>query len=163
MSNEQENVDGYHIPGMHNQTEIHVKKYCVLVIDDVLINRKLFSSLLTRYGYDIEVAKNVDDALELIQRKHPDIILTDIHLGEEKMNALEFVQHLKGNTATQNIPVIAITSQQDEYDKQKALDAGCDRYYPLPMNLMDLASEVRKVLEIYNDNFHGLHNNDQYM
>jgi CheY-like chemotaxis protein len=121
----------------------------ILLIDDVEDNRKLFSMLLSRYGYSVVTAQNVEEALRLILQEHPDLILTDLHLGESEADGLMLAHELKNTSALQHIPVIAITSYKDVYNAEQASLAGCIEYYPLPMNLTLLVLKVKQTLDRY--------------
>ena len=79
----------------------------ILIIDNEMYIRDIFSHFLSNEGYDIQVAKSNDDALEYIKKFKFDLILADINMAG--MTFTNFLTILKGSNSLKNIPVIAVT------------------------------------------------------
>jgi CheY-like chemotaxis protein len=114
----------------------------VLIVDDDPKNLKLARDILQFKGYETFEAVDGKQALETALTVKPDLILMDVELPE--MDGLSVTRILKSNEATKGIPVVALTSRAMEYDREEALEAGCDDYMAKPINTREFA---RKVVE----------------
>ena len=117
----------------------------ILVIEDNEINLKLVRSLLQIGGFNILEATNAETGIEIAREQQPDLVLMDIQLPG--MDGLEATSILKNDTATNHIPIIAITSYAMDGDKKKAREVGCDCYISKPINTRTFLDEIRKFLE----------------
>lgn len=115
----------------------------VLVVDDNLANLKLLRVALELEGYDSATAVDAQEALRVLEKCRPDIILMDIQLPG--MDGLDLSRKLKADPETSDIVILAVTSYAMNGDRQKALDAGCDGYITKPIDVLDL----RRILEGY--------------
>src|SRR5579859_2815379 len=95
----------------------------VVVVDDNPINLKLLRVVLTEEGYDVRTAQDAEEAMALLQKFHPQVILMDLQLPG--MDGLELTRKLKAAPETQDIIVIAVTSYAMKGDHERALAAGC--------------------------------------
>ena len=116
----------------------------VLVVDDNPINLKLACDVLEDYGYEIERAKDAEEALNIVKEKLPDLILMDIELPG--MDGLTLTRLLKKDERTKGITIVALTAFAMKGDEQKALQAGCDAYIAKPINTRALPSQVAEML-----------------
>lgn len=80
----------------------------VLAVDDELQMRDLLNLFLTRDGYDVLLASNGEDAIELAKKENPQIILLDIKMPG--INGIEVCRRLKADRKTQSIPIIVISA-----------------------------------------------------
>lgn len=117
----------------------------ILIIDDTPVNLKLTRILLLNEGYKVVTAASAEQGLELLRGIHPALILADIQLPG--MDGLEFTRRVKGDPATRDIPVVALTAFAMKGDEQKAIDAGCDGYITKPIDTRALGARIREVLE----------------
>jgi len=118
----------------------------VLVAEDNLINQKLMKSILERFGMKVTLVSNGKEALSAREKNEYDIILMDIQMP--LMGGVEATQNIlafEENTETKHIPIIALTANALEGDKEKYMASGMDAYLPKPMNIHDL----EKVLSNY--------------
>ena len=117
---------------------------CILVVDDNPTNLKLVSDVLAFDGYRILKAVDAEEALSLIQKCPPDLILTDIALPG--MDGLTMTRLLKDDPKTRHIPVVALTAFAMKGDDQKAQVAGCDGYITKPIDTRKISSQVAEFL-----------------
>jgi CheY-like chemotaxis protein len=116
----------------------------ILIVDDHPINLKLASEVLQFAGYDVLRATDADQALLVLQRARPDLILMDISLPG--MNGLELTRKLKADEATRQIRIVALTASAMKGDDQKAREAGCDGYITKPIDTRRLPLQVAEYL-----------------
>jgi chemosensory pili system protein ChpA (sensor histidine kinase/response regulator) len=102
----------------------------VLVVDDSLTVRKVTQRLLEREGYRVLLAKDGLDALEQMQATRPDLMLVDIEMP--RMDGFDLTRHVRGNEATQAVPIIMITSRTADKHRNYALGLGVDAYFGKP-------------------------------
>jgi CheY-like chemotaxis protein len=118
----------------------------ILLVEDNEANQLLASSVLELSGYSVEVAGDSVEARAILGRTSPDLILMDVQLPG--LDGLSFVKQLKGEPATADIPIIALTALAMAGDRERTLAAGCDGYIPKPINTRTFASEVGKFLTL---------------
>jgi CheY-like chemotaxis protein len=117
---------------------------CILVVDDNSTNLKLVSDLLAYEGHVIINAMDAEEAQVMLKVTLPDLILMDIALPG--MDGLTLTRHLKADSRTRHIRIVAITAFAMKGDEQKALDAGCDGYITKPINTRALPGTVASIL-----------------
>jgi two-component system cell cycle response regulator len=96
----------------------------VLVVDDSLPNRKLLEARLQDEYFEVLGAASAAEAITLAQRWSPDIILLDVLMPV--MDGFEACRRLKAQPATAHIPVVMVTSLNDQSERVRGLDAGAD-------------------------------------
>ena len=104
----------------------------------------LILDLLQSLQYASIVASNGEEALELIDKEKPALILLDLSLP--KMDGWTAAQKIKANQDLADIPIIALTAHAMLGDKERALAAGCDDYVSKPINFRELASKLAQYL-----------------
>ncbi len=113
----------------------------ILLVDDDALMRRSLSFNLEQSGFRTFSAANAEDALELVQRDLPDIVLLDI--GLPGMDGLEAMRRLKDQTG---VPVIFLTSRRRELDEVLGLELGADDYVTKPFDLDILLARIKAVL-----------------
>src|SRR4051812_14712147 len=113
----------------------------VLVIDDEPPIRKLLRMGLSAQGYDILEAPNGKKSLELLAQK-PDMVILD--LGLPDMQGLELLKTIRARN--DSVPVIVLSSRDDETGKVQALDLGADDYVTKPFGMEELLARMRAAL-----------------
>jgi CheY-like chemotaxis protein len=116
----------------------------ILVMEDDDDTQSMVRFLLEYKGYDVRVAKDGKQGLELAQQEIPDLILLDLAMPE--MDGLSVAYRLKEDPATKAIPVIAVTAYTMASDRRMAMNAGCDGFIAKPMNVPEFIAEVEKFL-----------------
>lgn len=113
----------------------------VLVIDDEPPIRKLLRMGLSTQGYEILEAANGKSALELLARK-PGLIILD--LGLPDMQGLDLLREIRARD--ESVPVVVLSSREDETGKVHALDLGADDYVTKPFGMEELFARMRAAL-----------------
>ena len=113
----------------------------VLLVEDNEMNRDMLSRRLVRNGYEVVIAVNGQEGLDMATDEKPDLILMDMSLPV--LDGWEATRRLKADPATASIPVIALTAHAMESDKEKALAAGCDDFDTKPIELPRLLEKMR--------------------
>jgi two-component system cell cycle response regulator DivK len=113
----------------------------VLVVEDNERNMKLFRDVLAATGHRTLEATTGSRAVELALAHAPDLILMDIRLPD--LGGMEALGRLRADERTAAVPVIALTAQAMEGDRERFLAAGFDGYLAKPVNIADLLAAVR--------------------
>ncbi len=116
----------------------------VLVVEDNVLNMKLFHDLLKAHGYNVLQTKDGMEALQLARQHHPDLILMDIQLPE--VSGLEVTKWLKEDEKLKTIPVVAITAFAMKGDEEKIREGGCEAYIAKPISVARFLETVEHFL-----------------
>lgn len=116
----------------------------ILVVEDNRDNMTLIVDILTSLDYGVIQATDGQSGVEKAQAEKPDLILMDLSLP--KMDGWEATTTLKGDAATSDIPIIALTAHAMIGDKEKAIEAGCDDYLSKPLDLTVLMQKLTAFL-----------------
>jgi len=115
----------------------------VLVVEDNLINLELFLALLEVKGHKTFKALSGKEAVDVVQRLMPDIILMDIQLPQ--VDGWTAIRMIRSNPQTKDIPIIALTAHAMDGDREKALKHGCNAYISKPIDTRTFVSEIEEV------------------
>lgn len=126
------------------QADAQQSKTAILVVDDEPDMRAYIKSILMQ-EYDIHEASNGREALELIEQKDCQLVISDIMMPE--MDGLSLCKALKTDIATSHIPVILLTAKSAIENKIEGLELGADSYIPKPFNPRHLQVRIKKLLE----------------
>ncbi len=116
----------------------------LLLVEDNETNRDMLSRLLKRRGYEISIATDGRQAVDLAKAELPELILMDMSLPE--IDGWDATGMIKADPATQDIPVLALTAHAMHGDRKKALEAGCDDYDTKPIDLPRLVEKITRLL-----------------
>ena len=116
----------------------------VLVVDDELEIRDLLSKFLTEEGYEVIVASNGEEAIELAKRENPQVILLDIMMPG--MDGIETCKRLKAEEKTRFIPIIMMTAYTNK--KPDAIEAGAEDFVTKPFHLAELSFRVQSIRRV---------------
>src|SRR4028118_227769 len=116
----------------------------LLLVEDNELNRDMLSRRLQRKGYEMVIATDGQQGVQVAQEQHPDLILMDMSLPV--IDGWEATRLLKADASTQGIPVIALTAHAMAGDREKAMQAGCDDYDTKPIELPRLLEKIQAPL-----------------
>ena len=117
----------------------------ILLVEDNEMNRDMLSRRLVRKGYEVVMAFDGSQAVELASGENPDLIIMDMSLPV--IDGWEATRQVKAAPATRAIPVIALTAHAMAGDRDKAIEAGCDDYDTKPIELPRLLDKITTLLE----------------
>ncbi len=118
----------------------------VLVVDDVATNRLLLRAKLSSAYYDVVVAENGTQALEMACSEQPDMIMLDVMMPD--MDGFEVCAILKAGQETSHIPVIMVTALDTPEERIRGLEAGADDFLSKPFNDLALFARVRNLMRM---------------
>ena len=116
----------------------------ILLVEDNEMNRDMLSRRLTKRGFNVVIAVDGREGIDLATKEIPDVILMDMSLPE--VDGWEATKRIKANDATKRIPLIALTAHAMAGDREKALQAGCDDYDTKPIDFQRLLEKIEKAL-----------------
>jgi PAS domain S-box-containing protein len=118
----------------------------ILIVDDEGHNRRLLEVMLAPEGFDLLTAANGEEALAMVERQPPDLILLDIMMPG--MDGYQVAAKLKGNLGTKHIPVIMVTALDDRNARMLGLSAGAEDFLTKPVDRAELVVRVRNLLRL---------------
>ena len=121
-----------------------MKQRNVLIVDDNPMNMKLVRVLLTGEGYEVRTAADAQEALDVLKKWRPLLILMDIQLPG--MDGLELTRRLKADSATDQIIIIGLTAYAMKGDEERILAAGCDAYVAKPIDTRSLPDVIATLI-----------------
>ena len=116
----------------------------ILLVEDNDMNRDMLSRRLLRRGYDVVMALDGQQAVEMAAAEKPDLILMDMSLPV--LDGWEATRRIKAAAETREIPVIALTAHAMSGYREKALESGCDDYDTKPIDLPRLLEKMTAAL-----------------
>jgi CheY-like chemotaxis protein len=116
----------------------------ILLVEDNEMNRDMLSRRLDRKGYQVIMAVNGEEGLKMTRSESPHLVLMDMSLPI--IDGWEAIRQLKSDSATQSIPIIALTAHAMAGDREKALEAGANDYDTKPIDLPRLLSKMEALL-----------------
>lgn len=117
----------------------------ILVVDDDLGTRLSISDYLELSGYKVITANDGKEGLMMVNKHHPDLIVTDIIMPQ--MNGYELVRHVRQQAQFRLLPVILLTARTQTQERILGYQSGCDLYLPKPFELEELAAAISNLLE----------------
>ena len=117
----------------------------ILLVEDNEMNRDMLSRRLTRNGYEVSIAKDGQQGVDMALSERPDIILMDMSLPV--IDGWEATRRIKSNNATRAVPVIALTAHAMAGDREKAMEVGCDDYDTKPVEIARLLGKIAALLK----------------
>ncbi len=119
----------------------NLKKRYILVVEDEDDIVRLILFHLEKEGYLVESAGSGREALEIVSRKTPDLIILDVMLPE--LDGLEVCRRLRAGKDTAKIPILILSAKKEELDKVLGLELGADDYMVKPFSVRELVARVR--------------------
>ena len=116
----------------------------ILLVEDNAMNRDMLSRRLARRGYEVVIAIDGQQGIDMARAETPDLVLMDMSLPV--VDGWEATRRLKSAPETQSIPVIALTAHAMAGDREKAVEAGCNDYDIKPIELPRLLGKIEALL-----------------
>lgn len=116
----------------------------ILLVDDDEAFCTIMSELLIRHGFQVQVAGAAEEALHLLGRDRPDIILTDIMMPE--IDGLTLIRRIRSNPRGADIPTIVVSALVLARERAAACQAGADAFLAKPFSFHELRSTIQAVL-----------------
>ena len=117
----------------------------VLIVDDSPTEIHVLTTILQKQGHEVTVANNGEEGVEKAKELLPDLILMDVVMPG--MNGFQATRELSRNEETSGIPVIIVTTKDQETDRVWGLRQGAKDYLTKPVSESDLVSKIKAVLE----------------
>ena len=119
----------------------------ILVVDDERDIRNLLKQVLEHTGYEVETATNGREALEMVDRSLPDLMLLDIMMPE--IDGWEVCRQVKSKQKSRGVPIILLTVRNQALDKVVGMEVvGADDYVTKPFDLDELLARVEQQLRL---------------
>ena len=118
----------------------------ILLVEDNELNRDMLSRRLKRRDYDVEMAVDGQEGVDLTRSLMPDLVLMDMSLPI--IDGWTATGILKRDPSTSHIPIIALTAHAMEGERQKCLEAGCDDFDTKPIEFKRLLEKINYWIEI---------------
>ncbi len=116
----------------------------VLLVEDNEMNRDMLSRRLTKRGYEVVMAIDGQQGVDMAVSEKPHIILLDMSLPV--VDGWEAAQQIKANEASKGVPLVALTAHAMASDRERAMSAGCDDFDTKPVELPRLLSKMEALL-----------------
>ena len=116
----------------------------ILYVEDNEDNVYMLTRRLARSGFEVVVAADGEQGIEMARTEGPDLILMDLSLPV--LDGWVATRRIKAAEETRTIPIIALSAHAMPGDREKALEAGCDDYDSKPVKLPGLLAKIRALL-----------------
>ncbi|MDQ3249700.1 MAG: response regulator [Chloroflexota bacterium] len=113
----------------------------ILLAEDNEFTAETMQDYLRFHGYQVHLARTGYEVIELALSMHPDLIIMDIQMPG--LNGFDATQRLRGETATAQTPIIALTALAMAGDRERCLQAGSNGYFSKPISLRELLESIR--------------------
>ncbi|MEW8692019.1 MAG: response regulator [Candidatus Thiodiazotropha endolucinida] len=117
----------------------------VLVVDDSPTEIHIFKKILEKQGYQILVAKDGQEGVDVAKQELPDIILMDVVMPV--LNGFQATRQLKNDESTANIPVIMVTTKGQQTDKNWGMRQGATEYLVKPVAPAELLHKIKALID----------------
>ncbi|NRA65093.1 MAG: response regulator [Pseudobacteriovorax sp.] len=114
----------------------------ILIVEDNELNRDMLGRRLSRRGYDISTVENGQKALDFLNENLVDLIVMDMRMPV--MDGWIATEKIKANELTKDLPIIGLSANAMQEDKEKALKAGCCEYETKPVDFSRLVGLIEQ-------------------
>ncbi len=125
---------------------IDLASAAILVVDDNEANLELLHAYAESIGCRVLTARNGLEAIELVDRDQPDLILLDVMMP--RMSGFQVCAKIKGDPATRDIPVVMVTALNEVSDVERAVESGADDFLTKPIHRLELITRVKSLLRV---------------
>ena len=129
---------------MSTESRLHTAR--ILIVDDELRNRELLEVMLQPEGYVLETAGSGEEALAIVARQPPDLVLLDVMMPG--MDGYQVATRIKGDVATNGVFIILLTALDDRNSRSHGLRAGAEDVLTKPVNRAELCQRVSNLLRL---------------
>lgn len=116
----------------------------ILVADDEKVNVDFFKVMLTKIGFEVEVAMDGEEVLDKVRSFAPDLVLLDLLMP--KMSGFQVAETLKKDDRTKDIPIVVLSAVNDIKEKVDLLGLGIEDYITKPFNFIEIIARIRNIL-----------------
>jgi len=121
-----------------------LQKLSILLCEDNILNQKLAKSVIQEFGFDLDIANNGEEGIEMLLKNDYDLILMDLQMPlKDGYSTTEYIR----NELESEIPIIAMTAHSLVGEQQKCFDIGMNGYVPKPFKQPELLAEIIRVLD----------------
>jgi CheY-like chemotaxis protein len=141
-----EKESGRQIVTRYSIAESRKKRASILVVEDNRINQKIAMRILDKkLGYRADVVSNGREAIDSLERLDYDLVLMDCQMPEmDGYEATRIIRDENSTVRNHSIPIVAMTANAMNGDREKCLDAGMDDYITKPINVQNLAEMIER-------------------
>jgi len=118
----------------------------IMIVEDYDDTRLLLKHGLEGLGYSVLEASNGQEAVDIAEREHPDLILMDLDLPI--LDGIAATQRIRQQSHMESVPIVAVTAFPMSYSRVKAFAKGCNEYMAKPIDMSELASLVNRYLRL---------------
>ena len=116
----------------------------IYVIEDDENIRDLITLSLQSYNFEVKSFKKAEDALNKIELDKPSVACFDVMLPG--MDGFSAIKQIRNNPAVESIPILIITARDNEVDKIKGFECGCDDYITKPFSVLELCARIKALI-----------------
>ncbi|KAF2082305.1 GAF domain-containing hybrid sensor histidine kinase/response regulator [Flavobacterium sharifuzzamanii] len=123
----------------------------ILLCEDNVLNQKLAKSVINNFGFDLDIAQNGEEGIELLSQKKYDLVLMDLQMPvKDGYQTTEYIR----NEMNSNIPIIAMTAHSLVGEQERCYKVGMNAYVPKPFKQAILLKAIKTVMSLDNDTHH---------
>src|SRR4051812_21487365 len=117
----------------------------ILAVDDSRTMRHMMSCVLTKEGYDVMEAEDGTAAMDILANFRVDLIISDLYMP--KMNGLELVKNIRASVHHKNVPIILLTTDSEQKNKEQAKSSGANGWMMKPFSPVVLIETIKKFIK----------------
>ncbi len=117
----------------------------ILLAEDNELNRDMLLRRLERRGYQVAVATDGEQVIEMVRAYHPDLLLLDI--GLPVLDGLEVASRIRADPQLRTLRILGLSAHAMQGDRERALAAGCDEYETKPVEMERLLDKIQLLLQ----------------
>ena len=118
----------------------------IMIVEDYDDTRELLKQCLEGLGYSVLEAINGQEAVDIADREHPDLILMDLDLPI--LDGIAATQRIRQQSHMESVPIVAVTAYPMSYSRVKAFAKGCNEYMAKPIDMSELENLVNRYLRL---------------